>query len=329
MRTNPHISIIMPAYGVEDFISNAIESVLQQSYNGWELLVINDGGKDNSRAIAKQYESKDSRIKVLDKDNGGLSDARNFGLKFAGGEYVHFFDSDDYIEPDFYEKMLDAVNKRSNDFVVCGYYVDHISNQGVRYDIHEFFDSDCPIPANYNLHSLGEYFNFAWNKLFRRSFLQKNSLLYQKGLYGYEDVEFMSRVIDYNPKFTFVRYPGYHYCNRKRETLSKVFDDKLLDNASGNLECYKKILNYFCSDNQNVKSEFQRAVRGMFKSLLPLAMMQKKRQLSKIHLITSSAILSPKLQYVRNVGIGDFVLCLFVKNKFDILIYLFYRFRKK
>ena len=90
------ISIIVPVYNVEPFISECINSILIQSYKNFELILVNDGSTDNSPTICEQYASKDKRIKVIHKANGGLSDARNWGLKFSSGEYVVFRDSDDY-----------------------------------------------------------------------------------------------------------------------------------------------------------------------------------------------------------------------------------------
>ena len=94
MSRNPIVSIIMPTYNVEKYLPAAIDSVLRQSYQDWELLVVDDGSTDNSKEIALEYAQKDDRISVLHKDNGGLSDARNYGLSRAQGKYLHFFDSD-------------------------------------------------------------------------------------------------------------------------------------------------------------------------------------------------------------------------------------------
>ena len=99
-NSNPKISIVMPMYRVEQYIEKAITSVLKQDFQDWELLVVNDGSPDKSREIASSIASGDNRIKILDKENGGLSDARNYGLDRAIGEFVHFYDSDDWIESD-------------------------------------------------------------------------------------------------------------------------------------------------------------------------------------------------------------------------------------
>ena len=96
MKNEYLISIIVPVYNVEPFISECINSILIQSYKNFELILVNDGSTDNSPTICEQYASKDKRIKVIHKANGGLSDARNWGLKFSSGDYVVFLDSDDY-----------------------------------------------------------------------------------------------------------------------------------------------------------------------------------------------------------------------------------------
>jgi glycosyltransferase involved in cell wall biosynthesis len=198
----PTISIIMPVYGVEKYIATAIESVLAQTYPDWELIVVNDGTKDNSRAIALQYAATDSRIKVCDKENGGLSDARNFGLNIAKGQYVHFFDSDDRIAPDFYEQMLKPfIDNSALDFIVSGYNKENfLVNGKTSYEIFRIDESLAP----YKLES--QYFNYAWNKLFNRDFIERHGLRFEYGLKLIEDIEFMSRVVACSPKYQFVDY---------------------------------------------------------------------------------------------------------------------------
>ena len=125
MSENPLVSIVMPTYNVENYLPAAIESVLKQTFKNWELLVIDDGSTDQSNAVALKYAQNDKRINVLKKINGGLSDARNYGLSRARGKYVHFFDSDDSIVFDFYENMLNATIHRNKYFLICGYFIDY------------------------------------------------------------------------------------------------------------------------------------------------------------------------------------------------------------
>ena len=112
------ISVIVPVYNAEKWLEKCIESILNQTYKDIEVLLINDGSKDNSLEICRKYENLDSRIRVFDKKNEGVSKARNLGLDNAKGKYVQFVDSDDFIEPDMCEKLLDAITNA--DMSICG-----------------------------------------------------------------------------------------------------------------------------------------------------------------------------------------------------------------
>lgn len=116
----PLISVIIPVYGVEKYISQCLESVINQTYKNLEIIVVNDGTKDRSAEIAKDYAAKDSRIKVYDFKNGGLSVARNRGLEIATGDYISYIDSDDWLDTKMYETLLEAAMKNEADMVKCG-----------------------------------------------------------------------------------------------------------------------------------------------------------------------------------------------------------------
>lgn len=116
----PLISVIIPVYGVEKYISQCLESVINQTYKNLEIIVVNDGTKDRSADIAKEYAAKDSRIKVYDFQNGGLSVARNRGLEIATGDYISYIDSDDWLDTKMYETLLEAAMKNEADMVKCG-----------------------------------------------------------------------------------------------------------------------------------------------------------------------------------------------------------------
>lgn len=261
MNSDPKISIVMPMYGVEQYIEKAIKSVLNQDFQNWELLIVNDGSKDRSREIAYRVASGDNRIKILDKENGGLSDARNYGLNNACGEFVHFFDSDDWIEPDFYSKLLNEIE--DFDLVVCGYKVDNeksaIERKGHSGELTEVIGN--------SLHQLvGTYLNFAWNKLFKRFFLVKNSLYYEKGLYRIEDSEFMMRFLSCAPKVKMIKYAGYHYMVRNTATLSKVFDEKIFDHISRSITIRTNIYKLLCNNEDIIKKELGQTALTLIKS---------------------------------------------------------------
>lgn len=237
------VSIIMPVYGVESYIAKAIESVLSQTYSDWQLVIVNDGTIDRSREIAKKYADIDERIQIIDKENGGLSDARNFGLQYADGEYVHFFDSDDWIEPDFFEKLVTTIEVNDLDVAVCGYFVDTVDEEGNLTNRSERSNlSHSPKSKQDYFERMEYYLNYAWNKLYRRSFLIYNRLIFEKGLWLMEDSEFISRVLNFNPKVGYIDYAGYHYINRPDITLSKKYNENVFWFMKRKMRLYHPVL---------------------------------------------------------------------------------------
>lgn len=117
------VSIIVPVYNVEKYVERCIESIIKQSYKNLEIILIDDGSKDNSGKICDEYAQKDNRIKVIHKKNGGLSDARNTGLNIADGEYICFIDSDDYIHKDLVKDNLEKLIQQKADMICFNRFV--------------------------------------------------------------------------------------------------------------------------------------------------------------------------------------------------------------
>lgn len=122
------VSIIIPIYNAEKFISKCIESVLNQTYHDLEIILVNDGSTDETLKIIQQYQNKDERIKIIDKENAGVSDSRNRGIEIATGEYIAFADSDDWLELNMIEKMVNIIEQQNVDMVRCNYYKNYSNN---------------------------------------------------------------------------------------------------------------------------------------------------------------------------------------------------------
>lgn len=134
----PKLSVIVPVYKVEKFLSKCIESILDQTYKDLELILIDDGSPDNCPKICDEYAKKDDRIVVMHKENEGVSVARNTGLEIARGIYIGFVDSDDFIDSKMYETMISELEKNKCDLAICGYdYVDEDGNVNRPYKISE------------------------------------------------------------------------------------------------------------------------------------------------------------------------------------------------
>lgn len=163
------ISIIVPVYQVEKYISQCIESILAQTFTDFELILVDDGSKDNSGKICDEYAEKDKRIRVLHKENGGLSDARNKGLDNASGNYFMFVDSDDYIAPNMAECLYQNIIKEDADIAACNFrYV-------FEEDVEEDFSTENKAEVLsgkeifYNRKNERNYgfWTVAWNKLYK------------------------------------------------------------------------------------------------------------------------------------------------------------------
>jgi glycosyltransferase involved in cell wall biosynthesis len=215
----------MPVYNVEKYIAKSIQSVLNQSYTYFELIIVDDGSPDSSIEIAKSF--KDSRIKILTKTNGGLSDARNFGMGYAQGEYLYFIDSDDWIDANLLEVCVEALTLNKIDFVIFGYHLDNeneagnfVSSESKTHSEKCYSQNEKNLDINSNTLSLMGY---AWNKMYKTSFIKENNLQFEKGVSLVEDILFNAKVYEASDKILFIDKALYHYINRPATSLIKTF----------------------------------------------------------------------------------------------------------
>lgn len=223
------ISVIVPIYNVEKYLQRCVESILSQSYSNIEILLVDDGSTDDSGLMCDQYVKQDSRVRVLHKKNGGLSDARNAGLAEAQGRYVCFFDSDDWVESDILEKAYRAMNQANVEVVIWGFYKEFVEE-----DEKVFKQERVSINTKKCSKTEGDYQTFAsdtalslvgyaWNKLYDRKLLSRVGLSFEKGVSLVEDILFNGPVLSEAKGIQFIDEMGNHYIQRKRETLGSRF----------------------------------------------------------------------------------------------------------
>ena len=167
------ISMIVPIYDIEACLPRCIESLLAQTYQNIEILLINDGSPDNSGAVCESYAQKDTRIKYFSKPNGGLSSARNFGLDKAEGEYICFIDGDDFMDKRMVEILYSEIQKHQVKLSACGFLVyhdgDELQEPIFDPDKTEVFNTEEAIN---HLFTKEKYANYAWNKMYHRSLFE-------------------------------------------------------------------------------------------------------------------------------------------------------------
>lgn len=220
------ISIIIPVYNVQNYLSQCIDSVVNQTYSNLQIILVDDGSTDSSGTICDEWEKKDSRIRVIHKENGGLSDARNIGMNIATGDYIAFVDSDDVIHPRMYEFLLAALMQTEADVAICHEEVFYEDS----YQVTSY--SNYTIEGIETLQELKKHFmevwtgpiNFAWNKLYKKEVI--GSLRFPKGRY-LEDIWFSVEALSRVSKVVWIEEKLYGFRQRQGSIMNsgkpKVF----------------------------------------------------------------------------------------------------------
>ncbi|MBW8348411.1 glycosyltransferase [Bacillus sp. IITD106] len=225
----PLISIIVPVYNVQSYLPRCIDSVLEQTFSEYELILINDGSTDDSGNICDEYTKKDSRILVIHKENGGVSSARNVGIDAANGQYIGFIDSDDFIHQKMYEILFLTAKKHSSDIVVCDFLKvrnENVSLNNTDYNIKHFTNTQALNELYTNNYRDAEKWVFLWNKLFKKDLFA--NVKFPEGKI-YED-ELVAHKILYGSKIlTHVEIPFYYYFQRADSYIGSQFSRKKFD----------------------------------------------------------------------------------------------------
>lgn len=221
----PIISIIVPVYKVEEYLHRCINSILEQTFVDFELILIDDGSPDNSGKICDLYASNDNRIKVIHKNNGGLADARNAGLDIAIGDYIGFVDSDDFIDLDMYEKLYKACIKSGSKISMCGRYDVFGNNKKPMFSFegYRIWNSKEAIE---NLLTWNNIDSSACDKLFERSLF--NNIRFPKGKYN-EDIFIMMEILCNSKKIVHIGEAKYYYYHRQDSITTELFTEKKMD----------------------------------------------------------------------------------------------------
>ena len=217
---NSKISIIVPVYNVEHELSRCVDSILNQSYTNIEVILVDDGSTDRCPSICDAFVMKDRRVRVIHKPNGGLSSARNAGLREASGEWILYVDSDDYILNDSCERLIAVGAKYDCDIVSADAIREF--NGGREYMVHgSLADGKCYPSRDFIIKTVKpcEWYAPAWLNLYKRSFLIENNLFFVEGLL-HEDMEMQPRVFLAAKTVAYCAYPFYRYVDRASSIMN-------------------------------------------------------------------------------------------------------------
>lgn len=233
------VSIVVPIYKVEKYLEKCVKSICEQTYSDLEIILVDDGSPDACGTMCDAYAKQDHRIKVLHKTNGGLSDARNEGVKLATGKYLLFVDSDDYVARDLVEKTVSLAEENQCDMVLYDYY--YVESDGM--EIHSTVVPENKVISLDKEPLLLLAATSAWTKLFRRDFYIQSNCPFPQGIY-FEDLATTSIFFMKAERVYYLKEPLYYYVNRENSIMTgknfeKSSHDKIVA-LEGVLSAYKE-----------------------------------------------------------------------------------------
>ncbi|MEE5988837.1 glycosyltransferase [Ligilactobacillus equi] len=263
------VSIIVPVYKAEKFINRCVDSLLRQTYENIEIILIEDGSSDKSGEMIDKID--DSRVKVIHNKKSGVSRTRNVGLGLATGDYVTFCDSDDYYSDDHVEKMLLIAEKKDADIVISGYYAQNGEsfNSSVKMESHSV--SNDEIVKHFCIDN--EFGGFCWNKLYRRDVICNDQ--FPEDLDILEDTYFLCLGMKKSRKIYYLAEPLYYYCTNQDSAVRNI--DNLFSNSNTvkYIDSYEKIMNDF---------DFSlRAKNNIESTIYDMAVYFRKMELQGLH----------------------------------------------
>jgi len=327
------VSIIIPVYNTQKYLHECIKSVINQTYKDIEIILIDDGSTDKSGKICEKYSMDDKRIRVFHTSNNGLSHARNFGIDNSSGEYIMFQDSDDFVELNMIEDMINEALKKNSDLVICGHkqFFDKPENKIINQNF---------VMKNYTsrqdfLNNFYKYFpvasNSAWGKLYKAKLIKENKLKFIDGLSLIEDLMFNSK---YYNKINRILVLDKVYCNYRqvKDSLAHKFTENVFDLLDVYFNEIKSLLsnNYaFNAKNRKILKNncFNRCIGEIChyitynrKSILLNKINKVREYMNKEMVVDSSKHFNPK-------GIWEIIITFLIKRKMPFLLIITITFK--
>ena len=246
-------SIVIPVYNVYDYLDKCLNSLLKQSYDNFEVIIVNDGSPDNSQEIIDKYQKLDKRFKGYIKENGGLSSARNYGLKYVKGDYLLFIDSDDFIEEDLLLNLNNALKNKMVDIVRFNCVTcDTLGNIINKYNDIEYLNQ--PIDNVINDLTRREFFEPAWLYCYKVSFWKKNNFKYTEGRI-HEDFGLTPLVLYYAKDISAINYDGYYYVMRDGSITKTKNYDKIKKGVEDTYMQYVDIVSKLADEDDSFRKK--------------------------------------------------------------------------
>lgn len=286
------ISVIVPIYNVEKYIKKCIDSIVNQTYTNLEIILVDDGSTDQCGQVCDEYAKRDARIKVIHKENGGLSSSRNTGLEKMTGEFVCFIDSDDYIEKDMINFLLKDLKKNNSDISSCGKIIEYYNKVENKNNTEEFVNN--PKETLARMLTFNNFDNSFCDKLFKVELFKKEK--FPIGSY-YEDMAIMYKIVNKAKLISHINFLGYHYIMRENSITNEKFSIKQIDMLRYAEECRDNIIAWHTDLKEEANSFYNMNLTNvMLKIIKDTDRKKYKRELK----VLNKKIIKDILPIIRN-----------------------------
>lgn len=274
--SNISISVLMPVYNSEKFLLETVQTVINQSYINWELILVDDGSTDNSKEICTKLMNDDKRIKYIFQENLGVSHTRNVALENAQGKYIVFVDSDDLIHEDYLKILINSIEKNNSDISVCNFIERKISNTGKVEDItREFYPKEVMEMSEMKDYIMdfgnSGLLNPLWNKIYKREIIENNNITFDEKVETGEDFIFNLQYFRKTKKISFIKEMLYYYIRRNNNSITYKYIENMYEKGweiHWLLESFLKDMGFYNEENAYVL--YGNHLTGVFSAFLNL-----------------------------------------------------------
>lgn len=264
--TDNLVSIIVPVYNVENYLNKCLTSLIEQSFENFEVILINDGSTDNGGKICDAFVERDKRFHVLHTENNGVSHARNLGIDLSKGKYIVFVDSDDWAEPSFLNDFIKKIPTDNDDFLILQNAIDSFENN----DVNKFnfrnqkYRLDKDFFTLFHNEQDFEY-GYPWNKFFVRDIIISNNLKFDIDKQLFEDEEFYYNYLKYINNVVTVDTNNYHYVSRPNSAIKKAW---IIDHYLMKLNMKIDLFNFFLEKKYINEKQFDELCSKYFNNVI-------------------------------------------------------------
>lgn len=328
------VSVVVPVYNSEVFLERCVNSILNQTYNNIEVILINDGSNDSSGEICDLLARQDKRVKVLHQPNSGVSTARNNGINKAKGKFIQFVDSDDYIEDIMTEILIKEMNKEL-DIVMCGYKRINIDTNGKEIITNSNVYKKSYINKKEFLEDFGVYFkdmyiNFIWNKLYRADIIKDNDIYYDKSIGWGEDLIFNLSYLKYCDKISIIEDLFYNYVNYNDGSITSTFNKNLYSNQQSMYTNIRKFLiennSYYGKNKDIIETRYTNRMISCINNLFHEDADYNTREIrTEINNIMGNEMFFKNLEYLNSSGLQRRIIGILIKRRYVNLIIFYFK----